>query len=541
MQVGSAEYTVVRTYIDWLLDMPWSRETTDNLDIAAVRKVLDEDHYGLDKVKKRIVEYLAVRKLKKDKKGPILCLLGPPGVGKTSLGRSIAEALGRKFVRISLGGVHDEAAIRGHRRTYVGALPGQHHPGHEEGRHHQPGLHARRDRQDGHDFRGDPAAALLEVLDPEQNDTFSDHYLEMPVRPLPASCSSPRPTWATPSRRRSATAWRSSRSPATSAQEKLEIARRHLVRVQRDKHGLQKEQLSITVAALRKIVRDYTREAGVRGLDRLIAKLCRKVAAKIAKEEVTEVKIGPDEIEVFLGPPQYIDEMISRGQAPGIAAGLAWTPVGGEVLFVETTRMPGRGRLKLTGKLGDVMSESVQIAFSYVRANARKLGIEPKIFDESEFHVHFPAGAVPKDGPSAGITVVTSILSLLRQKSVPARLAMTGEITLMGNVLPVGGIKEKVIAARRAGARRVILPQRNQKDLVEVPEHVARGLQFSFVETYDDVERIIFSEPDDAPAPKKTDPSPSTPPTNNKSTPPKRKKPRRGPPRAATLTSPTNA
>jgi ATP-dependent Lon protease len=532
----AAEYNMIRTYLEWLVELPWSRQTTDNLDLSHAEKILSDQHYGLKDVKERIIEFLAVKKLKPDQKGQIICFLGPPGVGKTSLGRSITEALGREFFRFSLGGMRDEAEIKGHRRTYIGAMPGKIIQGLKRVSTRNPVFVLDEiDKLGSDQWRGDPSSAMLEVLDPEQNHAFLDHYLDVPfdlsqVMFIATANNTSTIPQALLDRMEII------EIPGYIEQEKVEIARRHLVRVQRDKHGLQKEQLSITVAALRKIVRDYTREAGVRNLDRLIAKLCRKVAAKIAKQEVTEVKIGPDEIEVFLGPPQYIDEMISRGQAPGIAAGLAWTPVGGEVLFVETTRMPGRGRLKLTGKLGDVMSESVQIAFSYVRANARKLGIEPKIFDESEFHVHFPAGAVPKDGPSAGITVVTSILSLLRQKSVPARLAMTGEITLMGNVLPVGGIKEKVIAARRAGARRVILPQRNQKDLVEVPEHVARGLQFSFVETYDDVERIIFSEPDDAPAPKKTDPSPSTPSSSSspsKSTPPKRKKSRRGPRSAA--------
>jgi ATP-dependent Lon protease len=538
----AAEYNMIRTYLEWLVELPWSRQTADNLDLSHAETILDHQHYGLKDVKERIIEFLAVKKLKPDQRGQIICFLGPPGVGKTSLGRSITEALGREFFRFSLGGMRDEAEIKGHRRTYIGAMPGKIIQGLKRVNTRNPVFVLDEiDKLGSDQWRGDPSSAMLEVLDPEQNHAFLDHYLDVPFdlsQVMFIATANNTSTIPQPLLDRMEII----EIPGYIEQEKVEIARRHLVRIQRDKHGLQKEQLSVTVAALRKIVRDYTREAGVRHLDQLIAKLCRKVAAKIAKDQATEVKIGPDDIEAYLGPPQYIDEMISRGQAPGIAAGLAWTPVGGEVLFVETTKMPGRGRLKLTGKLGDVMSESVQIAFSYVRANAHKLGIEPKTFDEAEFHVHFPAGAVPKDGPSAGITVVTSILSLLRQRSVPARLAMTGEITLMGNVLPVGGIKEKVIAARRAGARRVILPQRNQKDLVEVPEHVARGLQFYFVDTYADVERIVFAPPEaaaaqpGAAAPSQSAPAPARQPPAKPSL--KRKRPHRGPARHAPAPQP---
>lgn len=490
----AAEYNMIRTYLEWLVELPWGRQTTDKLDLAHAEKILNDQHYGLKDVKERIIEFLAVKKLKPDQKGQIICFLGPPGVGKTSLGRSITEALGREFFRFSLGGMRDEAEIKGHRRTYIGAMPGKIIQGLKRVATRNPVFVLDEiDKLGSDQWRGDPSSAMLEVLDPEQNHAFLDHYLDVPfdlsqVMFIATANNTSTIPQALLDRMEII------EIPGYIEQEKIEIARRHLVPHQRTKHGLAKEQFKITVAALRKVVREYTREAGVRSLDRLVAKLCRKAAAKIAKEEANAFKIIPEDIELLLGPPQFIDEMLSRGQAPGIAAGLAWTPFGGEVLFVETTKMPGRGRLKLTGKLGEVMSESVQIAFSYVRANAKALGIEQKTFEESEFHVHFPAGAVPKDGPSAGITVVSSILSLLRQKPVPGRLAMTGEITLVGNVLPVGGIKEKVIAARRAGAKHVIIPARNQKDLVEVPEHVARGLQFYFVETYDDVERIVFSD-----------------------------------------------
>ena len=504
MQVGSAEYTVVRTYLDWILDLPWSLQTQDNLDIAAVRAVLDADHYGLEKVKKRILEYLAVRKLKQDKKGPILCFLGPPGVGKTSLGRSIANALGRKFHRISLGGVHDEAAIRGHRRTYVGALPGQIIQGMKKAGTINPLFMMDEVDKLGHDFRGDPASALLEVLDPEQNNSFADHYLEIPydlshvMFIATANIADPIPA---PLRDRMEIL----EIPGYTRREKLAIARRHLLPKQLEDHGIKPEQLTVKDAALEVIIDFYTREAGVRELERQIAAVVRGVAVKIAEAEIESRAVeNEDDIQEFLGAPKYSSEVAERTSESGVATGLAWTRVGGEILFIEATRMHGTGKLQLTGQLGDVMKESAHAALSYVRTNCHELGTAEDFLEKSDLHIHIPAGAMPKDGPSAGVTMFTALVSLLTGIHVRHDVAMTGEITLRGRVLPVGGIKEKVLAAHRAGIKRIVLPERNRVDLEEVPKEILESLEFIFVARMDQVlEAALESMP--KPIEKKSD------------------------------------
>jgi ATP-dependent Lon protease len=487
MQVGSAEYTVVRTYLDWILDLPWTNSTEDNMDIAEVRKVLDEDHYGLDKVKKRIVEYLAVRKLKKDKKGPILCLLGPPGVGKTSLGKSIARALGRKFVRVSLGGVHDEAAIRGHRRTYVGALPGQIIQGMKKSGTVNPVFMMDEVDKIGHDFRGDPSAALLEVLDPEQNNTFADHYLEIPydlsnvMFVATANIADPIPP---PLRDRMEIL----EIPGYTRREKLAIARQHLIPKQLEEHGLKSEQLTITDEAVEELIEHYTREAGVRSLERTIASVIRGVAVKVAEGDMTARTIkSEDDLREYLGAIKFTSDVAERTEETGVVTGLAWTSVGGEILFIEATRMFGTGKLQLTGQLGDVMKESAHAALSYVRTNAEKYGIPRDFLEKSDLHVHIPAGGMPKDGPSAGITMFTAIVSLLTGIRVRHDVAMTGEISLRGRVLPIGGLKEKTLAAHRAGIKRVLVPERNKADLDEVPKEVRDELEFVFVSKLDEV------------------------------------------------------
>jgi ATP-dependent Lon protease len=487
MQVGSAEYTVVRTYLDWILDLPWVAATEDNMEIGEVRRVLDEDHYGLDKVKKRIVEYLAVRKLKKDKKGPILCLIGPPGVGKTSLGKSIARALGRKFVRISLGGVHDEAAIRGHRRTYVGALPGQIIQGMKKASTVNPVFMMDEVDKIGHDFRGDPSAALLEVLDPEQNNSFADHYLEIPydlshvMFIATANVSDPIPP---PLKDRMEIL----EIPGYTRREKLAIARQHLIPKQLEEHGLTDDQCNITDEAVEEVIEHYTREAGVRSLERTIASVIRGVAVKVAEGD-TESRIikTEDDLRGYLGPIKYTSEVAERTEETGVATGLAWTSVGGEILFIEATRMFGTGKLQLTGQLGDVMKESAHAALSYVRANAARYSIPQDFLEKSDVHIHIPAGAMPKDGPSAGITMFTALVSLLTGSRVRHDVAMTGELSLRGRVLPIGGLKEKTLAAHRAGIKRVIVPERNKADLEEVPREVRDELEFVFVNRLDDV------------------------------------------------------
>lgn len=504
MQVGSAEYTVARTYLDWILDLPWRIETIDKMDIGEVRNVLEEDHYGLEKVKRRIVEYLAVRKLKPDKKGPILCFIGPPGVGKTSLGRSIARALGRKFVRISLGGVHDEAAIRGHRRTYVGALPGQIIQQLKKAGTRNPVFMMDEVDKIGHDFRGDPAAALLEVLDPEQNDSFSDHYIEIPfdlskvMFITTANLPDPIPP---PLRDRMETL----DLPGYTRNEKVLIARKHLLPKQLDEHGLAVGKLEIPDATLERIIDVHTREAGVRNLERSVAGCCRGVAVKIAEGTLPAEKlpatVGPDDLTEYLGPAKFTSEMAERTEIPGVATGLVWTSAGGEIIFIEATRMPGKGKLTLTGQLGEVMKESAQAALSYVRSNAEKLGIDSAVFENSELHVHVPAGAMPKDGPSAGVAIFAALASLLTGVRVRHDVAMTGEITLRGRVLPVGGVKEKALAAHRAGIKRIILPERNEPDLIEIPKEVRDGLEIIAIRSMDELLDKVIESADGAPTP----------------------------------------
>lgn len=487
MQAGSAEYNVVRTYLDWLLDVPWSKTSEDNLNIEEVRAILDEDHYGLEKVKKRILEYLAVRKLKSDKKGPILCLLGPPGVGKTSLGKSIARAIGRKFVRVSLGGVHDEAAIRGHRRTYVGALPGQIVQGMKKSSTINPVFMMDEVDKIGKDFRGDPSAALLEVLDPEQNDTFSDHYLEVPydlskvMFVATANIADPIPA---PLRDRMEIL----ELPGYTPREKLAIAKEHLLSKQINEHGLTDKQIEISDDAIIHIIESYTREAGVRALERKIAGVVRGVAVKIAEgnDQLYSIK-NMENLKEHLGPIKFTSEVAERTSESGVVTGLAWTSVGGCILFVEATRMAGKGKLTLTGQLGDVMKESAQAALSYVRANAGKYGIENNFLEKSDIHIHIPAGGIPKDGPSAGITKFTALVSLLTGIRVRPDVAMTGEISLRGRVLPIGGFKEKVLAAHRAGIKRIILPERNKDDIDEVPQEIQDELEFVPVSHLEDV------------------------------------------------------
>ncbi|CUS83453.1 ATP-dependent Lon protease [Candidatus Kryptobacter tengchongensis] len=486
MHPSSAEYTVARTYLDWLIELPWSISTEDNLDIKKAEEILERDHYGLERVKKRILEYLAVRKLKNDMRGPILCFVGPPGVGKTSLGRSIAEALGRKFVRISLGGVHDEAEIRGHRRTYIGALPGRIIQGIRKAGSNNPVFMLDEVDKIGADFRGDPAAALLEVLDPEQNHSFSDHYIEVPfdlskvmfiatanmIEPIPPALRDRMEIIEIPS---------------YIEEEKLNIAKYFLVPKQIKAHGLTEDMIKFEDSAIRKIINSYTREAGVRNLERRIADICRGVAKDVALGKTEPTTITEDVIPKYLGQPKYYHEAAERINKPGIAMGLAWTPVGGEILFVEATKMKGKGALHLTGQLGDVMKESAHIALSYIASKSDEFGIDPDFREKYDIHIHVPAGAIPKDGPSAGVTILTALYSLLKGKVVCNDIAMTGEITLRGAVLPVGGIKEKVLAAHRAGIKKVILPEKNKADVEEIPEQVRSEMEFYFVREMDEV------------------------------------------------------
>lgn len=492
----SAEHTVVRTYLEWLVNLPWSVSTEDNLDIVHARQVLDEDHYDLEKIKDRILEFLAVRKLKRDSKGPILCFVGPPGTGKTSLGRSIARALGRKFVRLSLGGVRDEAEIRGHRRTYIGALPGRIIQSIRNAGSNNPLLMLDEIDKLGADFRGDPASALLEVLDPEQNNAFVDHYLDVPfdlsrvMFVTTANLLDPIPP---PLRDRMEVI----ELAGYTEEEKLVIARRHLIPKQMRENGLEEGQVSFTDEGIQHIIRFYTREAGLRNLEREIGSICRKVARAITEGKTEPVTVDAGKVREMLGPERFFSEVADRTQEPGVAVGLAWTPNGGDIIFIESTKMVGKKNLILTGQLGDVMKESAQAALSYIRAHASSLGIAPDFFENLDIHIHVPAGAVPKDGPSAGIALATSLASLLSGRLVRHDVAMTGEITLRGKVLPVGGIKEKVLGARRAGIKTVILPKRNEKDLEEVPESVRKEMNFIFVETIDEVLRYAL-EPSSA-------------------------------------------
>src|SRR5262245_52111067 len=492
MPPGSAEYTVSRTYLDWLVAVPWSKTTEDKIDLPEARTILDEDHYDLKDIKERILEYLAVRKLKSDLKGPILCLVGPPGVGKTSLGRSIARAMGRKFTRISLGGIRDEAEVRGHRRTYIGSLPGRILQGLRRAGTKNPVFILDEIDKVGMDFRGDPSSALLEVLDPEQNNAFSDHYLEVPFdlsQVFFITTANVLDTIPPALRDRMEVL----RLPGYSEEDKLEIAKSHLVPRQIAEHGLTAEMVAFEDGAINRIISEYTSEAGLRNLEREIASICRKVARKRVEENPEGViTVNAENVPDYLGPMKYFKEVAERTDRSGVATGLAWTQSGGDILFVETTKMRGRGRTIITGSLGDVMKESASAALSFIRANARRFGIDEKTFERNDFHVHVPAGAIPKDGPSAGITLFTSILSLLLDRPVPADLAMTGEITLRGKVLPVGGVKEKILAAKRAGIHRVILPAKNEKDLRDLPDSVKNAVAFRFVTAVEDLLPEVF-------------------------------------------------
>jgi ATP-dependent Lon protease len=489
MPPAAAEYTVARTYIDWLVSMPWRQETADNVDIAAARTILDEDHEGLEKIKERILEYLAVKKIRPSGKDPILCFVGPPGVGKTSLGRSIARALGRKFHRISLGGMRDEAEIRGHRRTYIGALPGQIIQGLRRAGTKNPVFMLDEIDKLGMDFRGDPASALLEVLDPEQNVSFRDHYVDVAFdlsRVLFVTTANVIDTVPPALRDRMEII----HLAGYTEEEKIAIAQRHLVPKEAREHGLDPgKDIEFTPEALRLLARGYTREAGVRSFEREIASVCRKVARRRAEGQTGSVRITPDVVTSFLGVPRFeLEEVEERTRVPGVAIGLAWTPVGGDVLVIEATRMPGKRTLTLTGQLGDVMKESVQAALSWVRSHADELGIAPDFWETSDIHVHVPAGAIPKDGPSAGVTMTTALVSLLTGRRVRPGLAMTGEVSLAGRVLPVGGIKEKVLAAHRAGIRTLVMPARNAKNLMEdVPAKVRDELTVHLVDSVRDV------------------------------------------------------
>ena len=493
----SPEYNVSRTYIDWLVDLPWSESTEDRIDLKEAMKILDEDHYGLEKVKERIIEYLAVRNLKQQKdpdgtvRGPILCFGGPPGVGKTSLGKSIARSMGREFVRLSLGGVRDEAEIRGHRRTYIGALPGRVIQSIKKAGKNNPVFMLDEIDKLGSDFRGDPSSALLEVLDPEQNHSFSDHYLEVDFDLSNVMFI--------------ATAnYQDAIPPALRDRmeildfsgyiedEKIQIAKRHILPKQIEENGLTKDQVTFDAGSIKELVRSYTREAGVRNLEREVANVLRKVARDLVESDIEKIKVNRKKVGEYLGAPRFHSELAERTTKPGVVTGLAWTAAGGDILFVESTLMNGKGKLTLTGQLGDVMKESATAALTFVRANANEFDIDPEFNENSDIHVHVPAGAIPKDGPSAGVSMVTSLVSLLKGIPVKEKVAMTGEITLRGNVLPIGGVKEKVTAAHRSGIKEIILPNHNRKDLEDVPEHVAKDLTFHFAKEIKDVLKVAI-------------------------------------------------
>ncbi len=493
MHPSSAEYTVASTYLDWLTVLPWHESTEDNLDIKKARIILDKDHFGLDKAKKRILEYLAVRKLKPESKGPILCFAGPPGTGKTSLGRSIAQALGRQFFRISLGGVRDEAEIRGHRRTYVGALPGRIIQGIRRSGSNNPVFMLDEIDKVGSDFRGDPSSALLEVLDPEQNFSFSDHYLDVPFdlsKVMFITTANILDTIPPALLDRMEVL----KLLGYTLDEKIRIANRYLIPRQREAHGLKSKQLSFTKGAVKRIISGYTREAGLRNLEREIASICRGVAAGIAEKKVASVAIKVENISEYLGPVRLISEVKARTSIPGVATGLAWTQAGGELLFIEATSMRGSKGLTLTGQLGDVMKESATAALSFIRSNADTIGIPEDYFEKHDIHIHVPAGAIPKDGPSAGVTMLTALTSLLTHKTINKDLAMTGEITLRGQVLPIGGLKEKVLAAHRAGIKAIIIPKWNEKDLEDIPKEIQEKIRFYPVEKMQDVLKIAFQK-----------------------------------------------
>ncbi|MCK5784868.1 MAG: endopeptidase La, partial [Desulfobacterales bacterium] len=493
MSPMASEYTVARTYVDWLIDLPWVKQTKDRLDVARAEEILNEDHYGLQKVKKRILEYLAVRQLKSDMKGPILCFVGPPGVGKTSLGRSIARALNRKFSRMSLGGVRDEAEIRGHRRTYVGALPGRIIQEIKKLGSKNPVIMLDELDKLGTDYRGDPSSALLEVLDPEQNYTFTDHYLEVPfdlskvmfiatanvIDPIPPALKD---------------RMEIIEINGYIEEEKIHIAEKYLIPRQIDNHGLSGKEIQFTRNSVSKIIDKYTREAGVRNLEREIASVIRGVAREIVEKKTIKRRITSKNTEKYLGIERFYSDVSERVSRPGVATGLAWTPAGGDILFIESTKMAGKGVLSLTGKLGEVMKESATAALSYLRSNAKDLGVDEKFYEKSDTHIHVPAGAIPKDGPSAGITIFSALYSLYSGRCLKSNLAMTGEITLRGMVLPVGGIKEKVLAAKRAGIKEVIIPQKNKKDIEEIPTQNIKNMKFYFVSEVSELLDLAFEK-----------------------------------------------
>jgi ATP-dependent Lon protease len=500
MHPESSEASLVRTYLDWLVDLPWSKKTKDNLNIQKAKQVLDEDHYNLEKVKERILEYLAVNKLTRKIKGPILCFVGPPGVGKTSLGRSIARALGRNFVRMSLGGIRDEAEIRGHRRTYVGALPGRIIQSIKQAKSNNPVFMLDEIDKVGADFRGDPSAALLEVLDPEQNHAFSDHYLNLPfdlsnvLFICTANLLDPVPPAL-------ADRMEVIQLSGYTNEEKLEIARKFLIPRQLEENGISMKHLEISDDSVLRVIAEYTKEAGLRNLERELASICRKVARKVAEGKTDLTRLTRANVHLFLGAPKFLPEPEQEHHEIGVATGLAWTSTGGEVLYVEASLSRGRGHLTLTGQLGEIMKESAQAAVSYARAHAKKLGIEEDFYQKLDIHIHVPAGAIPKDGPSAGITMATALISALTRRAVNRDVAMTGEITLRGRVLPIGGLKEKSLAAFRAGIKTIIVPDRNQKDLDEIPKSLRRRLHLIVAKNMSDVLKVALLQKPKIPTP----------------------------------------
>lgn len=490
MNPESSEYHIVRTYLDWLIALPWSKSSQDQLDLPKARKILDQDHYGLKDVKERIIEFLAVRKLNPEHGSTILCLVGPPGVGKTSIGKSVAQTMGRKFYRFSVGGMRDEAEIKGHRRTYVGAMPGKIVQGLKWVGTKNPVFMLDEIDKIGTDFRGDPSSALLEALDPEQNKEFLDHYLDVPVDLSNVMfIATANITDSIP--KALLDRMEIIKLPGYIEEEKVNIAQRYIIPKQLKKHGIKKEQLKFNQISIKKVIRDYTNEAGLRNLERHIAKICRKIASRVATKSISQVNIKSNELKKYLGVEENYNALVNRPTIPGVAVGLAWTQAGGDILFIESSAMPGKQHLELTGQLGEVMHESARIALGYVRAHADELKIPKDIkFESKDIHIHFPAGAIPKDGPSAGVTIVTSLVSLLRNSPIKPRLAMTGEVTLTGKILPVGGIREKVIAAQRAGVKEVILPRENLKNVSEIPKKTKRGLKFHFASNIDEILKI---------------------------------------------------
>lgn len=491
MHPDSAEAATIRTYLDWFVELPWAKSTKDNLDIKAAKKVLNDDHYDLEKVKERILEYLSVRKIKEKMKGPILCFIGPPGVGKTSLGRSIARALGREFVRMSLGGVRDEAEIRGHRRTYVGALPGRIIQGIKQAGTNNPVFMLDEIDKIGTDFRGDPSSALLEVLDPEQNFAFADHYLTVPfdlTNVMFITTGNLADTIPGPLRDRMEIIYLS----GYTEEEKLGIAKKYLFPKQLEEHGLTSKIVNLSDAGLKLLISQYTREAGVRNLEREIANLCRKVAMRIAEGKEKKFDIADKNLHGFLGAPKFLPEEEMEYDEIGVSTGLAWTEAGGDIIYIEATTMKGKGNLTLTGQLGEVMKESAQAALSYIRSKAQILGISEDVFSQTDVHIHVPAGAIPKDGPSAGITLATALASVFTGKPVNKNIAMTGEVTLRGRVLPIGGLKEKSLAAKRMGIKKIILPKRNKKDIDDIPKYIKKDMEFIYADTMDQVLKIAL-------------------------------------------------